>query len=164
MFRLSIGIGLLSLTLFASDTSHPSTYSESIHRWQKARDAGLRNPNGWLTLVGLYWLHPGGNTVGSAQSNDLVLPKGSAPPQLGRLTLDGNHVSFTTLCGPMVTVNHTPAPSKVPLSYDGDRPDVVRYGTVSFFVIKRGEKLGVRAKDSQSPTLKNFMGVKDYPV
>jgi len=164
MFRLSIGIGLLSLTLFASGTSHSSTYAQSIHRWQRARDAGLRDPNGWLTLVGLYWLHPGGNTIGSAQSNDLALPKGSVPSQLGRLTLEGSNVLFTNLCGPKVTVNHRPAASKVPLSYDEAKPDVVRYGTVSFFVIKRGDKLGVRAKDSQSPTLKNFTGVKDYPV
>jgi uncharacterized protein (DUF1684 family) len=164
MFWFSIGIGLLSLTLFASDTSHAVTYSQSIHRWQRARDARLRDPNGWLTLVGLFWLHPGANTVGSAQSNDLVLPKGSIPPLLGRLTRDNGRVTFTNLWGPSVTVNRKPAPSEVSLSYDEDKPDVVRYGTVSFFVIKRGDKLGVRAKDSQSPTLKNFTGVKDYPV
>jgi uncharacterized protein len=164
MFRLSIGIVLLSLTLFASDTSHPSAYSQSIQKWRRTREAKLRDPDGWLTLVGLFWLHPGANTIGSTQSNDFVLPKGALPPLLGRLTLDHGRVTFTNLCGASVTVNRKPAPSNVPLSYDEDKPDVVRYGTVSFFVIKRGDKLGVRAKDSQSPTLKNFTGVKDYPV
>jgi uncharacterized protein (DUF1684 family) len=155
---------LLGLTLSATDSSHSLSYSRSIQKWQRERDARLRDPNGWLTLVGLFWLHPGANTIGSAQANDFVLPKGSVPAQLGRLTLDGDKVTFTNLSGPKVTVDGKPALSTVPLSYNDEKPDVVRCGTVSFFVIKRGDKYGVRAKDSQSPTLRSFTGVKDYPV
>ena len=38
----------------------------------------------WLTLVGLFWLKPGDNTIGSDPKNDFVLPK-TAPAQIGRL-------------------------------------------------------------------------------
>ncbi len=152
------------MALLAKNTSSAPNYAQSIHEWQHHRDAGLRAPDGWLTLVGLFWLEPGGNTIGSADSNDFVLPKGSVPAKLGRLNLNGDKVSFTSLDGPAVTVDGKPVPSTVSLGYDEEKPDVVRFGTVSFFVIKRGDKFGVRAKDSESPTLKDFKGVKDFPV
>src|SRR5579875_3789629 len=138
MYRLLIG--LLGIILMASS----STYVDSIREWQQQRDKSLRSPDGWLTLVGLFWLKPGDNTIGSADSNDFVLPKGSAPAQVGRLRLQGEKVSFVK-----------PNGSAQALSSDDEKPDVVHAGTVSFFVIKRGDKLGVRVKDSASPVLKN---------
>ncbi len=41
---------------------------------------------------------------------------------------------------------------------------MVQAGSISFFVIQRGGKLGIRAKDSASPVLKNFHGMKYFPV
>ncbi len=57
-----------------------------------------------------------------------------------------------------------PDGSKQPLSYDDEKPTVVHAGTVSFFVIKRGDRLAVRATDSASPVLKNFRGMKYFAV
>lgn len=65
MRRLWIGIAASVLVCFA--VSNPSAdYQDSIRAWQQHRDAGLRAPDGWLTLVGLFWLKPGANTIGSA--------------------------------------------------------------------------------------------------
>ena len=50
------------------------------------------------------------------------------------------------------------------LSYDENHPDVVHAHTVSFFVVKRGDRLGVRAKDSSSSMLRNFQGMQYFPV
>lgn len=164
MFRFSIGIALFAMVLMGKDIGSSASYAQSIHAWQQHRNAGLRSPDGWLTLVGLFWLQPGTNTIGSAESNDFVLPKGSVPANLGHLTLKGDQVFFTDMAGAGVTVDQKPVTTTVPLSYDEEKPDVVRCGSVSFFVIKRGDKFGVRAKDSASPTLKNFQGVKFFPV
>ena len=130
-----------------------STYEDSIRAWQNQRDAGLRADDGWLTLVGLFWLKPGDNTIGSAASNDFVLPKGSAPPKVGRIHLEGGAITFTGGDG----ISRS-------LSYDEEKPDVVHAGTVSLYVIKRGGKFAVRAKDSASPVLKNFRGMTYFPV
>jgi uncharacterized protein (DUF1684 family) len=43
-------------------------------------------------------------------------------------------------------------------------PTVVRSGRISFFVIKRGERLGVRVKDSANPTLRDFHGIDSYTI
>ena len=156
---------LLAMTLSAKTTTGPAaSYAQSIHEWQQQRNAKLRSPNGWLTLVGLFWLKPGASSIGSANANDFVLPKGSVPAKLGLLTLTGDQVTFTNEAGPAVTVNGKPVSKPVTLSYDEDKPDVVRSGTVSFYVIKRGDQFGIRAKDSESPTLKSFKGVKSFPV
>ena len=152
------------MVLSAKTTTSSAAYTQSIHEWQQQRNAALRSSKGWLTLVGLFWLRPGGNSIGSATANDFVLPKGSVPSKLGLLTLTGDKVTFTNEAGGAVTVNGKPVSKPITLSDDEDKPDVVRSGTVSFFVIKRGDQFGIRAKDSESPVLKNFRGVKDFPV
>ena len=153
MFRLLTGIAGVAVGLLIANSRVPPHYYDSIREWQKQRDAGLRSEDSWLTLAGLFWLKPGVNTIGSAESNDFVLPKNSAPPHMGSLQVDGKQVIFTSVDG-----------AKRTLSYDEEKPDVVRAGSISFFVIKRGDRLGIRVKDSSSRVLKNFQGLKYFPI
>jgi uncharacterized protein len=129
-----------------------SDYFDSVRAWQKHREAGLRSSDGWLTLAGLFWLKPGANTIGSGENNDFELPK-NAPDRVGTFDLQGNEVFFTGQDG-----------KRRKLSYDEDKPDVIQAGTVSFYVMKRVDKLCVRAKDSASPVLKNFKGTTFFPI
>jgi uncharacterized protein len=146
-----IGIVLFAAILMSAET--PASYADTIRAWQKHRDTGLRSENGWLTLIGLFWLKPGDNTIGSAPNNDFVLPK-TAPAQVGRLHLADGKVTFIE-----------PSGAQKSLSFDENNPDVVKAGSsVSFFVIKRDERLAIRAKDSASPVLKNFEGVSYFPI
>src|SRR5436190_17044257 len=46
-----------------------ATYREEIDRWHVERLEKVKAPNGWLNLVGLYWLEPGINTFGSDAGN-----------------------------------------------------------------------------------------------
>jgi uncharacterized protein len=155
MSRFSIGIAVfLMLTgCNASRKAAGPEYFEAIRAWQKHRDDGLRSENGWLTLVGLFWLKPGANTVGSGPANDLALPKRSAPERAGRFELAGDKVTFIR-----------PDKSSIAVSYSEDQPTVIQTGSVSMTVIKRLDKLGVRAKDSASPVLKNFKGMSYFPI
>ena len=141
---------MIVIAIFLSGSSG---YSDSLRQWQSERDAGLRSPDGWLALVGLFWLKPGNNSVGSADTSDCVLPKGSAPARVGSLLLDGSKVTFRAADG------HSRQ-----LSYDEEKPDVLHAGSVSFYVIKRGDKFAVRVKDSASPVLKSFSGMKYFPA
>lgn len=143
---------LIGITVFAMALLSASTYTESIRAWQNHREEGLRSPDGWLALVGLFPLEPGDASIGSAKSNDFVLPK-DAPAHVGRFHLAGGKVTFTAADGKARA-----------LSYDEEKPDMVHAGTVSFYVIKRGDHFFVRAKDSASPTLKKFTGTTFFPV
>jgi uncharacterized protein (DUF1684 family) len=151
MARYLIGIAIFALMSLAGTTA---SYTDSIKAWQEHRNAGLRKPDSWLTLVGLFWLNHGDNTIGSSTTNNFVLPKSSAPEHVGTLHLEGTKITFHPADGS--------APR--PLSYDDEKPDIIQAGSVSFFVIKRGDRFAIRAKDSQSPTLKNFAGLTFFPV
>jgi uncharacterized protein (DUF1684 family) len=145
--RLLIALAALAGILIAD------SYTDSIRAWQQHRDASLRSSDGWLTLAGLFWLKPGDNTVGSADSNDIILPKNSVPAHVGRLHVQGSTVTFVR-----------PDGSSQVLSYDEDKPDVIHSGSVSFLVIKRSDKLAVRVRDSASTVLKSFEGMKYFPI
>ena len=148
MYRFLIGIiGIIALL------AAPSNYSDSIREWQTDRNSKLRQGNSWLTLVGLFWLKPGDNSIGSGNSNDFILPVGSVPDRLGTLKFKGQQVTFLDAKG-----------SSRILSYDEDKPDVVRAGSVSFLIIKRGDRFAVRVKDSASPILKSFTGLRYFPI
>lgn len=164
MLRVLIAIAALT-AIVAGNSNVPATYFDSIREWQKQREAGLRSQDSWLTLAGLFWLKPGDNTIGSVDSNNFVLPNGSAPAHIGRLRVEGKNVVFTNVAGSAVTINNRPVTSEVTLKSDeSEQPDVVHAGTVSFFVIQRGDRLGIRAKDSASSVLKNFRGLKYFPI
>lgn len=150
MPRILIGIAVLVAVILSAKAG--DSYTETIRAWQKHRDAGLRADGGWLTLVGLFWLKPGDNTIGSDPKSDFVLPK-SVPAQLGRLHWADDKVTLIE-----------PSGAQRNLSFDDNHPDVVKAGSVSFFVIKRGDRMGIRAKDSASPVLKNFTGMSYFPI
>lgn len=157
-----IGI-LMAASLILSAASFDE-YKADVLNWQKQRDAKLRQPDSWLTLVGLFWLKDGKNTIGSSDTNDFVLPPGSSPSAVADLQLQPGVVTIVPHPGVAVQVNGKPLSAPATLSYDEDKPDRVTVDRITFIIIKRGERLAVRAKDSQSEVLKSFEGLKYFPV
>jgi uncharacterized protein (DUF1684 family) len=52
-----------------------------------------------------------------------------------------------------------------PLRTDADgKPDVLKLGRISFFVLRRGDRFAIRVKDPESAALKAFKGVENFPV
>jgi uncharacterized protein (DUF1684 family) len=139
-------------------------YKADILNWQKQRDAKLRQPDSWLTLVGLFWLKDGTNTIGSAETNDFVLPPGSSPAFIAELQLHDGLVTIAPHSGVPLLVNGKPVTTPTTLTYEGEKPDKVTVDRISFFIIKRGARLAIRAKDSQSEVLKNFTGMNYFPI
>jgi uncharacterized protein (DUF1684 family) len=144
--------------------------SEILHRreiesWRADRLARLTSQDGWLTLAGLFWLQEGENSVGSDPSDRVVLPKATAPARAAELVLEGGRVRLAPEPGSGLTVAGRPAEA-MSLQSDagGASPTVVRMGGVSFFVIKRGEKLGVRVRDTESAARRNFKGLDYFPI
>lgn len=131
--------------------------------WRAERKAGLEKPDGWLTLVGLIWLQPGDGTLGSDPASTYVLPS-NAPTKLGRVHFAAGQVDFTAEPGAGVTVDGD-AVDQLELATDEDGPPtVVEVGTLRIFAIDRGGKVGLRVRDTESPTRKNFRGLDYFPV
>jgi uncharacterized protein (DUF1684 family) len=139
-------------------------YRREIDGWRATRDSGLRNPEGWLTLAGLFWLAEGDNRFGSDPHNPIALPAGKAPAFAGVLVRHGEAVTVRAAPGSGVTSEGKPV-TELSLAPDAKgRPRVLRLGSLSFFAIKRGDRIGVRVKDSQSPALAAFRGVESFPA
>jgi uncharacterized protein (DUF1684 family) len=166
---LALAAGLLAGCGTGGHTSHggaaDSAYVAAIAGWQAERVASLREPDGWLSLAGLYWLRPGENTFGADPANRLVFPAGKAPGRAGVLVLDSAAVTLRARPGAAITCDGRPA-TVLALRADADSggPDVLALGSLRFHVIRRGDRVGVRLKDLESPALAGFRGLEYYPV
>jgi len=138
-------------------------YARAIENWRAARDAELRTDDGWLTLVGLFWLTEGRNTIGGAATNAVPLPATSAPPRLGVLDLGGGVVRLTPQPGTALRINGKPAAAQALRPQPGGY-DVLTIGSLTFFVIKRGDRFGVRVRDRESPARREFGGLRWFPI
>jgi len=70
------------------------SYIKEISDWKNRRSASLKDKNGWLSLAGLFWLHEGENSFGSAPSNDIIFPSGKAPYFIGWFVLKDEQISM----------------------------------------------------------------------
>ncbi len=156
IFVLFFTLALFSGYVSASDNA---AYVKEIEAVRAQRVARLTAPDGWLSLVGLHWLKPGPNRIGSAADNDIVLTK--APPYLGVIALNDGKTTITLDPHGTVLIDGKSQPQAELLF---DPPTLVSFGTASFFVIKRGDKFGLRVKDSEAESLKNFVGFDYFDI
>jgi len=150
----------MAISLGAADT-----YVQQIEEWRAKREARLKADDGWLTVAGLFWLRDGNNTAGAAPDCDIVLPAGSVPAHVGTFRFHDGKTSFEAVPGAAVAVNGKPA-QEAALRADSetDGPDVLTTGSLTMFVIKRGDRYGIRMKDRDSEYRRNFTGLHWYPV
>lgn len=136
----------------------------AVEAWRARRLARLTAPDGWLTLVGLEWLEEGANRLGSAEDADVRFPA-KVPAQLGTITRRGEALTLEPAAGVPLTIDGKPVVAPAPLvSDDKGDPTTVSLGSVSFFVIRRGDRWAVRIKDSDSPVRQGFQGLEYYPL
>lgn len=139
-------------------------YVNHIAEWQQKRVANLTRDDGWLTLTGLFWLEEGENRFGSAAENDLVFPGDDLPPAMGKFIFDDRSVRIQITPGVDVFHEQKPVTEMTLLSDAQGKPTVLTYATHSWHIIKRGERFGVRLRNSEAAALKAFKGIDTYPV
>ena len=136
-------------------------YEEDLNRWREGRVEALERPDGWLSLVGLYWLQEGSNTIGSESANQHVFPS-NAPPRIGTMSLEEGQVIFSV--HPGVEVFHDgEAVASVKMTSDvAGNPTVLSHASFSWHVIDRDGRLGIRLKDSNSIGLRAFESLEYF--
>jgi len=142
----------------------PNAYAKEIDEWRAERWATLKSDNGWLTLLGLFWLKEGENKLGSDPANDIVLPSGKIGVRGGVFVLRAGTVRIETPLKTGFTVDGKPVSSLELKSDDDGTPTVLHLGSLSFQIIKRGDKLGLRVKDKENPDRLNFRNTEFYPA
>ncbi|HEX2224446.1 MAG TPA: DUF1684 domain-containing protein [Thermoanaerobaculia bacterium] len=148
----------------AAPAAETAAYVQEVEKWRQDREAALKKEDGWFTLVGLFWLNEGENGLGSDPTNVVILPKGKAPAVAGTLVRKGDAVQVRVKPGGGITHEGKPVQT-LDLRNDSEgEPTVLELGSLSFHVIQRGKRVGIRIKDSQSPALAAFHGLDNYPV
>ena len=132
-------------------------------KWQQERHESIAGTNGWTTLISLYWLPEGRTFAGADPTNQLVLPPGHAPAVAGDFFRSGKSVRFEAAPGVAATVDGAPTRGLELKTDASNKPSKLMIGPLSFMVIDRGGRLGVRARDPESPARLQFFGLRYFP-
>src|SRR5512140_3426123 len=141
-------------------------YRTELREWEKARVLRLIADDGWLTVTGLFWLKPGGNTFGSDSSNAIVLPA-SSPAKAGSFLLEGDSVFVRVSPDAPVTFEGKPVTGPMRLTTDADgNPEVLALHRLRMFVIKRTKGYAIRLRDLDAPARSTFAmtGIQMFPA
>ena len=141
--------------------------TQQVELWKQGRLQRLTAPDGWLSLVGLEWLQPGANRVGSATDNDIVLKVG--PAHLGVVTLAADGAVKIVLAKDSgASIDGKPAQEATLVddiqAGEKGHPTTVAFGSANFYVIERDGRKGLRVKDADAATRKHFLGLDYYPI
>lgn len=140
-------------------------YKAEIDNWHKERIERLKKKDGWLSLVGLYWLKEGENTFGSDSTNDIIFPKWKARPFMGSFILDKGKVTVR-MHEDLAVKKKNDRLKEITMINDVEGiPTILKFGTLSWNIIKRsGNMYGVRLKDSENKLFKTFKGIEKFEV
>lgn len=141
-----------------------AAHRREVEAWHRQRLERLRAPDGWLSLVGLWWLEEGEHRVGSHPSSEVLLPD-TVPAQVGVLTRRGDALRLRVEEGVEAWAGGELVKEReLQTDQQEGGPTVVSLGTVRFYAIARGERVGVRVKDEQAPTRTGFTTIPRFQV
>jgi uncharacterized protein (DUF1684 family) len=163
--RLASRTRLASLLLAAGvclGAIEVSDYQQSVEKWRQNYDAKLRGDDGWLTVAGLFWLHEGENSFGSAAGNDIVLPSPVIPAKAGHFDLHAGKTVVHVNAGVPITMGGKPV--DVAELRPDSKQDRLTIGDLTFYIHASGNRFALRLKDKNSKLRREFKGLNWYPV
>lgn len=158
---------LLFLFTFFGCKSAPEAnpeYVKEINEWDAKRVSRLKADDGWLNLVGRFWLKEGENTFGSGKNNDIVVESSKLPESIGSFLFVDSTVIFKAKEN--IEVLHQGKPIKEIVMIDDQKKDmtVLEIGTIKFNLIIRDTLYGIRFRDLNSDLVNNFKGIERFPI
>ena len=169
MKRLITLIILFSmLTSFFSCQSKKEKFNEeeyvkSVKDWKAQRLENLKSETGWLNLVGLYWLNEGQNPFGSNEANNIVFPE-NAPDFIGTIILYKGNLSISIDEGAEVYINDSLLKEHDVYTDADPNTTMFKTGSLRWYIIKRGDRYGIRLRDVESPLIEKITEIPSFPI
>ena len=135
----------------ASQMKTDPDYFASIEAWQGKRLAHLTAEDGWLNVIGRFWLDPGSATVGAAGDNDIVLSVG--PAHAGTITVNDGGAVFAPADTTAAAVH---------LQVDSEHPPRFSIGQILFEVTSMDGRHALRARDKEARERLAFPGLRYF--
>jgi hypothetical protein len=142
-----------------------AAYNDTIASFHAKRLEGIAGPEGWATLLGLWWLKPGENRIGSDSSLEIVLPANRSPRRLGSVLVEGDSARFESARGVKIFSDSQPVSAPLTLHSDVEgKETVLRFGSLVVSYITRSGKMAVRIKDTLHVVRTTFPGHHYFPT
>ncbi|NOQ26892.1 MAG: DUF1684 domain-containing protein [Bacteroidales bacterium] len=158
---------VLFISLFSCQSNkepfNEEEYVQSVQEWQIKRLESLKSENGWLNLVGLHWLKDGQNPFGSNEANNIIFPE-NAPGFIGNIILYKGNLSISINEDVEVFINDSLLKESDILTDAEKGTTKFKMGSFRWYIIKRGDRYGIRLKDLESPLIDQITKVPSFPI
>lgn len=150
----------------APEPIDPAAHAAAIDAWRAQRYANLRKPDGWLSLVGLFWLEQGTRMLGADPSNHLAYasPTGLFPAHAGAFHVRGDTIRFEAAPGADVRSAGAPVTDILLAPVADSLQPRLQVGSVQWTVIRRAGRSAVRMWDAESPVRTGFTGIDRFTI
>src|SRR5690242_8159707 len=155
---LAILLGSLGAVLAQSD------YVKAVEKWRSDEETDLKKEDGWLTLAGLFWLKDGMNTMGAGSQFDVQLTDNFKQSKFGEIEFKNGVAALKVADGVEAQCDDKPISTINLVSDEKGKPTEIRVGSQMFYLIRRGDRFGIRLKDNQSKVRLAFKGLNWFPV
>ena len=167
-FLSRLAMATLVAALTASCTSGADNLDDEavaagVIEWRKGRLERLMAPNGFLTLVGLFWLEKDVSTFGGSTTNDLVFP-GAADARMGEFRVTEDGVLMVAAAGVDMRSNGEPVDSILIADDTTEDPVTIEYGSLAWTIIQRDGRFAVRLRNYENPALASFPPLEYFPI
>jgi uncharacterized protein (DUF1684 family) len=140
-------------------------YADTIDAFHARRTRLIAGPEGWATHLGLWWLKPGTNRIGTDASFAITLPGNRSPRVLGDIIVEGDSARFVGARGVAIRVDSLPLTGPVTLHSDVEgNQTVLRAGSLIISYITRSGRKGIRIKDTLHVARTTFAGHHYFPT
>lgn len=142
----------------------PKVYQSELKSWDSNRLMELKKPDGWLSVIGLFWLDQGENTFGSDQSNAVIFPSiPGVPSRIGSFFVEKSIVRIVVEPGVNVIIQDKPVTDTV-IFGNSKRPTIVNLESLQWQIIKRKDLIGLRLRNMANPAIAAFEGIERFPA
>ena len=163
LFTTILSLCIVSNTMKAQLTN--KIYKSEIENWDKQRERNLKSENGWLNIIGLLWLADGENTFGTDTSCNIVFPYTKSIKKLGTISLKKGIVSMHITEGfNEIYYNNNIFHEGIIFTDTIQNAPVFSYKSLRWFIIKRGNKYGIRLRDLECEALANFTKISRFEI
>jgi len=127
-----------------------------FEQWKIKRTAELTGEDGWLNLVGLFWMDAGSPFFEEKNSTTLGFAKEAGSTTLGKFEFGQDSVWFVGMSSAIQEKNTVPPSNRIlvfPMEYGSGG---VYFKNWKWTIIQRGGNYALRLRDLSHPNLKEF--------
>ena len=144
-------------------TALDQAYLKEVQAWRTQHEVAYRRE--YVPLGGLFPLHDGWNTVGSAANSDIKLPA-RMPASVGRFQLDDKLIRYEPVKGVTAIVRGFKVGATALIRTDGDKDgvDEISFGDFVLWVHMSGGRPTIRLRDPKGEAARSFRGFRWFAV